>query len=123
MIDISEEFYRSLELPFRVVDVVSGELNDAAARKYDLEAWYPSQQRYRELVSVSNCTDYQSRLLKVQYHDQNNKLQYPHMLNGTLVAIQRTLTCLLENYHRGEFIEVPTVLQAYMQTDKIYPFP
>ena len=63
MLSISEAFYQSLGIPYRVLDIVSGELNDAAIRKIDIEAWFPGQMRFRELVSVSNCTDYQSRLL------------------------------------------------------------
>ncbi len=101
MIANSEEFYQSLSIPYRIVDIVSGELNDAAHRKIDLEAWFPGQQRFRELVSVSNCTDYQSRLLETKYRE-GQTVQYPHMLNGTLVAIQRTITCLLEHFYSGE---------------------
>ena len=81
-------------IPYRVVDIVSGQLNDAAIRKIDIEAWYPGQQQFRELVSVSNCTDYQSRVLEIKYRESQG-VKYPHMLNGTLVAIQRTITCLL----------------------------
>ena len=66
MIKVSEEFYQSLELPYRVINIVSGALNDAAAKKYDLEAWFPGYNAYRELVSCSNCTDYQSRHLEVR---------------------------------------------------------
>ena len=67
MREVSEEFYRSLKLPYRVINIVSGELNDAAAKKYDLEAWFPGYNSYRELVSCSNCTDYQSRGLEIRY--------------------------------------------------------
>lgn len=119
MMHVSKEFYKSLGLPFRIVNIVSGELNDAACQKLDLEAWYPSQKRYRELVSVSNCTDYQSRLLKVQYMGDQNQTKFPHMLNGTLIAVQRTMTCLVENYFRGSYIEVPQVLQKYMGKERI----
>lgn len=76
------------------MDIVSGALNDAAVRKIDLEAWYPSQNKFRELVSVSNCTEYQARLLETKYRLAKG-VDYPHMLNGTLTAVQRTLTCLL----------------------------
>ena len=76
---------------------MSGELNDAASKKVDLEAWFPGQKKYRELVSISNCTDYQSRLLSVQYL-KGTKYQYPYMLNGTLIAIQRAMTCFMENW-------------------------
>jgi len=66
MVETSEEFYKSLGLPYRVINIVSGALNDAAAKKYDLEAWFPGYNAYRELVSASNCTDYQSRALEIR---------------------------------------------------------
>lgn len=97
MTQISEEFYQSLELPYRLVAIVSGALNLAASKKYDLEAWFPSYNEYKELVSVSNCTDYQSRELNIKYLQGKNK-NFVHMLNGTLCATQRTLCCILENY-------------------------
>ena len=86
MLDVSKRFYRSLGIPYRVVEIVSGGLNDAATRKFDLEGWFPSARKYRELVSVSNCTDYQSRMLDIKYRD-NASTKYVHMLNGTLCAI------------------------------------
>lgn len=67
MLETAEDFYQALALPYRVVNIVSGELNDAAAKKYDLEAWFPGYDNYRELVSCSNCTDYQSRGLEIRY--------------------------------------------------------
>lgn len=116
MIATSQEFYQSLGLTFRVVNIVSGELNNAAAKKYDLEAWFPTLDLYRELVSCSNCTDYQSRRLGIKcgYKDNEGKQEYVHMLNGTLCAVQRTLCCLLENYQRIDGIEVPEVLRPYL---------
>jgi hypothetical protein len=101
MIAVSEEFYQSLGVPYRVVAIVSGALNNAAAKKYDLEAWFPFQGEYKELVSCSNCTDYQSRALEIRY---GAKLQteirkkYVHALNSTLCATERALCCLLENF-------------------------
>ena len=93
---------QALGFPYRVVTIVSGELNDAAIKKYDLEAWFPGQQEYRELVSCSNCTDYQSRRLEVRYGTQgkggDGLKQYVHMLNSTLVATERAMCCLVENY-------------------------
>ena len=89
MILNSEMFMQSLGLPYRVVSICSGELNDAASKKYDLEAWFPGYEAYRELVSCSNCTDYQSRGLEVRYgakSKKNQAKQYVHMLNGTLCA-------------------------------------
>lgn len=101
MITVSEEFYKSLGVPYRVAAIVSGALNNAAAKKYDLEAWFPFQGEYKELVSCSNCTDYQSRALEIRF---GNKLQtdvkkkYVHALNSTLCATERALCCLLENF-------------------------
>jgi seryl-tRNA synthetase len=105
MIAISEEFYKSLGVPYRVVAIVSGALNNAAAKKFDLEAWFPFQGEYKELVSCSNCTDYQSRALEIRY---GAKLQteirkkYVHALNSTLCATERALCCLLENFQTEE---------------------
>ena len=96
MISMSEEFYKSLKIPHRVVSIVSKELNDAAAKKYDLEGWFPSYGTYRELVSCSNCTDYQSRNLNIRIQGGNK--EYAHMLNSTLTASERTMCCILENY-------------------------
>ena len=101
MIETSEEFYRSLEIPYRVVAIVSGALNNAAAKKYDLEAWFPFQGEYKELVSCSNCTDYQSRALEIRYGAKaitGGKKNYVHALNSTLCATERALCCILENY-------------------------
>lgn len=102
MVGIAEEFYQSLGLPYRVVSIVSGALNDAAAMKYDLEAWFPGYNTYRELVSCSNCLDFQSRGLNVKYFpragSENQEKQFVHMLNATLCATERTMCCILENY-------------------------
>lgn len=101
MIGISEEFYKSLKIPYRVVAIVSGALNNAAAKKYDLEAWFPFQEEYKELVSCSNCTDYQSRALDIRYGPKGPtdvKKKYVHALNSTLCATERALCCILENY-------------------------
>lgn len=101
MISISEDFYKTLGVPYRVTAIASGALNNAAAKKYDLEAWFPYQGEYKELVSCSNCTDYQSRALEIRF---GNKLQtdikkkYVHALNSTLCATERALCCLLENF-------------------------
>ena len=128
MIGTSEEFYQSLELPYRVVNIVSGALNDAAAKKYDLEAWFPGYNAYRELVSCSNCTDFQSRGLNIRMTSQKkdkevekdqNKSDFVHMLNGTLCASERTLCCILENYQTPEGVRVPKVLVPFVGTDFI----
>ncbi|KAL6553561.1 hypothetical protein OROGR_007403 [Orobanche gracilis] len=125
MIKNSEEFYQMLKLPYRVVSIVSGALNDAAAKKYDLEAWFPASNTYRELVSCSNCTDYQSRRLEIRFGPKKTNEQteqYCHLLNSTLTATERTMCCILENYQREDGFEVPRVLQPYMGGKKFIPF-
>jgi hypothetical protein len=105
MISISEEFYKSLGIPYRIVAIVSGALNNAAAKKYDLEAWFPFQGEYKELVSCSNCTDYQSRALEIRCGTKTQtdvKKKYVHALNSTLCATERALCCILENFQTGE---------------------
>ncbi len=105
MISTSEEFYQSLNLPYQVVAIVSGALNNAAAKKYDLEAWFPFQGEYKELVSCSNCTDYQTRELEIRYgpkKETGGKKAYVHALNATLCATERALCCVLENYQKED---------------------
>lgn len=117
MIANSEAFYKSLNLPYRVVSIVSGALNNAAAKKYDLEAWFPFQGEYKELVSCSNCTDYQSRRLEIRYGTKKasdtNKV-YVHCLNSTLCATERALCCMLENGQTETGFVVPEPLRKYL---------
>lgn len=112
MIKNCEEFYQSLKIPYRVVSIVSGKLNNSAALKYDLEAWFPASKAFRELVSCSNCTDYQSRRLNIKH---NNK--YVHMLNATLCATTRTMCCIVESYQTKDGVIVPDVLKKYINKD------
>ncbi|CAK5278737.1 unnamed protein product [Mycena citricolor] len=125
MIENSEAFYQSLGIRYRVVAIVSGALNLAAAQKFDLEAWFPFQREHKELVSCSNCTDYQSRRLEVRCgiktKDQARKV-YVHMLNGTLCATERALCCIVENYQTDAGLQIPPVLQPYMQGRTFLPF-
>lgn len=124
MMTASEEFYQSLKLPYRIVAIVSGALNNAAAKKQDLEAWFPFQGEYKELVSCSNCTDYQSRHLEIRCGVKKmneREKKYVHCLNSTLCATQRTLCCILENYQTPDGVVVPEVLRPYMGVDFI-PF-
>lgn len=117
MLNNSEEFYQSLGLPYQVVAIVSGALNNAAAMKYDLEAWFPFQGEYKELVSCSNCTDYQSRRLEVRCgmkKQGDTKKTYVHMLNGTLTATERALCCIVENWQTPEGLKIPPALQPYV---------
>ncbi|KAH0556957.1 hypothetical protein GP486_005253 [Trichoglossum hirsutum] len=117
MISISEEFYKSLGIPYRIVAIVSGALNNAAAKKYDLEAWFPFQGEYKELVSCSNCTDYQSRALEIRCGTKTQtdvKKKYVHALNCTLCATERALCCVLENFQTEEGLKVPEPLRKYI---------
>ncbi|KAL6998853.1 serine--tRNA ligase [Sarracenia purpurea var. burkii] len=125
MIKNSEEFYKMLNIPYQVVAIVSGALNDAAAKKYDLEGWFPASNTYRELVSCSNCTDYQSRRLEIRYGQKKNNeqtKQYVHLLNSTLTATERTMCCILENFQREDGVEIPEVLRDFMGGKTFLPF-
>ena len=125
MINNSREFYESLNLPYRVVNIVSGALNNASAKKYDLEGWFPGYNDYRELVSCSNCTDYQSRAMEIRCGStkkNNEDKKYVHMLNSTLCALTRTICCILENYQRCDGVEIPEVLKQYMCGVDLLPF-
>jgi seryl-tRNA synthetase len=110
---IEEEILGELELPYRVVSIAVGDLGNSAAKKYDCEAWLPSQGRYRELTSCSNTTDYQARRLNIRMR-QEKRTQTPHTLNGTAVAVGRTIVALLENGQRADgSVELPQSLLAY----------
>merc|ERR1712153_88843 len=126
MIASSEKFYQGLKLPYQVIKIVSGALNDAAALKMDLEAWFPGYDAFRELVSCSNCTDYQSRALEIRYAVKNLEKGKPtpfvHLLNGTLCATERTLCCIAENYQTPEGLNIPECLQPYMGGVKFIPY-
>jgi len=117
MIENAEKFYQTLGIPYQIVSIVSGALNNAAAMKYDLEAWFPGSQAFRELVSVSNCTDYQSRRLQIRFGQtkkMTGQVEYVHMLNGTLCAITRAICVILEVYQTPEGIKVPEPLKPFM---------
>ncbi|KAL8050473.1 hypothetical protein ABFX02_06G084300 [Erythranthe guttata] len=125
MLKNSEDFYKLLNIPYQVVAIVSGALNDAAAKKYDLEGWFPASKAYRELVSCSNCTDYQSRRLETRFGQKksNDKTkEYVHMLNSTLTATERTMCCILENNQREDGVEIPEVLREFMGGKSFIPF-
>jgi len=126
MISTSEKFYQGLNLPYQVIKIVSGALNDAAAMKMDLEAWFPGYKAYRELVSCSNCTDFQSRALEIRYSLKNlekgQSAPFVHLLNGTLTATERTMCCIVENYQTAEGVNVPEALQPFMGGIKFMKF-
>jgi seryl-tRNA synthetase len=109
-----EEMLRALELPYRVIDIAGGDLGTSAARKFDCEAWLPSQQRWLELTSTSNCTDFQARRLSVRTRT-DGKPALLHTLNGTLVAVARTIVCLLENHQQADgSVYVPVALRPFL---------
>ena len=121
MIECAEEFYQKLGIPHRVVLLSSGDMGKVAAKTFDIEAWMPGQNAYREICSVSNCNDFQARRLKIRFRDKTNEeTQYVHTLNGTLVAIERTMVAIIENFQTNDgHIKVPEVLQKYLGKDKI----
>ena len=121
MIGCAEEFYQNLGIPHRVVLLSSGDMGKVAAKTFDIEAWMPGQNAYREICSVSNCNDFQARRLKIRFRDKTNEeTQYVHTLNGTLVAIERTMVAIIENFQTNDgHIKVPEVLQKYLGKDKI----
>ncbi len=116
LLKITEKFYEILEIPFRTIILCSGDLGKVSAKTYDIEAWFPAQNAYREICSCSNCTDYQSRSLKIRFRNNPNEdTVLVHTLNSTLVAIQRTLVAIIENYQTSNgTIKIPLVLQKYM---------
>ncbi|MGC9208523.1 MAG: serine--tRNA ligase [Nitrososphaeria archaeon] len=110
----AEEFFQSLEIPYRVVNVASGELGACAAKKYDLEVWLPGQNKYREAVSCSNCLEWQAIRAKIRYR-KGNELNYVHTLNSTLVATERALIAIMENHYQPDGrIKIPKPLIPYM---------
>jgi seryl-tRNA synthetase len=116
MAGIGQRVFRELGIPHRVVDIASGELGASAARKYDIEAWLPGQGKYREVVSCSNCTDYQARRLGARFVDKRDQKVKPvHTLNATTIASARTIVAILENFQREDgSLEVPPPLRAYV---------
>jgi len=116
MIGVTEEFFQKLEIPHRVVLLSSGDMGKISAKTYDLEVWMAGQNAYREVVSCSNCLDYQSRRLKIRFRDKTNEeTQYAHTLNSTLVATERTMVAIIENFQTKDgHVNIPNVLQKYM---------
>ena len=115
MIKNTEEFYQELEIPYRLMLLSSGDMGKVSAKTYDIEAWMSGQNAYREIVSCSNCLDYQSRRLKIRFREKSNEdTKYIHTLNSTLVAIERTMVAILENNQTKDgHVEIPKVLQKY----------
>ena len=120
LLGFQKEFLTDLELPFQVVDIAAGDLGSSAMRKYDCEAWFPSQGRYRELTSTSNCGTYQARRLGVRHRDADGRPQVAATLNGTLCAVTRTIACLLEVHQQPDgSVHVPVALRPYLGGRKV----
>jgi seryl-tRNA synthetase len=113
LLSVEEELVQELGIPYRVVNVAAGDLGLSAAKKYDIEAWFPSQQRYREITSASNTTDFQARRLKIRYRPGGGGPQELHTLNGTAVTA-RSLISILENFQQEDgSVAIPPVLERY----------
>ncbi len=111
---VEEEIYQELGIPYRVINIASGDLGAPASKKYDIEYWSPVDSSYREITSCSNCTDYQARNLNIRVRRENGELQVVHTLNGTAVSLARCLVATIENFQDGEDLVLPKVLQPYM---------
>ncbi|MBB4947980.1 seryl-tRNA synthetase [Kitasatospora gansuensis] len=110
-----KDFLNALELPYRVIDVASGDLGSSAVRKFDIEAWIPTQGKYREVTSTSNCTEFQSRRLAIRLRDADNKVRPLATLNGTLVAVPRMIVAILENHQLADgSVAVPEALRPFL---------
>ncbi|MCJ7804394.1 serine--tRNA ligase [Patescibacteria group bacterium] len=121
LLSLEEKLMQRLELSYRVVKMCSGDLGHPAARKYDIEAWFPSEKSYRETHSVSTCTDYQARRLNIKFRTKDGKIEFVHMLNGTAFS-ERPILAILENYQQKDgSVEVPKALQKYTGFKKITP--
>jgi len=120
LLSIAEEFYQKLEIPYRVMLLSTGDTGNISAKTYDIEAWMAGQNAYREIVSCSNCLEYQARRLKIRFRDKTNEdTQYVHTLNSTLIATTRVLVAIMENFQTKDgHIQIPEVLQGYMGNQK-----
>ncbi len=117
---MEEKLMQALKIPYQVLQICTGDLGDPAAAKYDIEAWLPSENRYRETHSTSNCTDFQARRLNIRYKAKDNKLNFVHTLNGTAFATGRTVIAILENYQQKDgSIKIPKALQKYTKMKEI----
>lgn len=118
----AEEILKLLGLPYRVVALCTGDLGFASAKTYDIEVWFPSQNKYREISSCSNCTDFQARRMNTRFKDSEGRKRFVHTLNGSGLAVGRTLAAILENYQQKDgTVMVPEVLRDYLKADVIKP--
>ena len=119
MLELEEKLFQILEIPYQVVQMCTGDLGFPIAKKYDIEAWFPSQNKFREVTSVSTTTDFQSRRLNIKYQDGQKK-EFVHILNGTAFAIGRTIIAILENFQQKDgSVQIPKALHKYTGFTKI----
>lgn len=122
ILSLEEKIYQELGLPYRVVEMCTGDLGAIAARKFDIEVWMPTRGEYGEVTSTSNCTDYQARNLNVRLRRRDGEIEFLHMLNGTAIATSRTILAILENYQQADSsVIIPEVLRKWMGKDRISP--
>jgi seryl-tRNA synthetase len=120
MVEIEERIFQGLGLPYRVVDICTGDLGGAAYRKYDLEAWMPGRNDFGEVTSTSNTTDYQARRLAIRYRKEGGRPQLLHTLNGTAIAMPRVIIALLENnQHEDGSVTLPETLMPYVGKERL----
>jgi len=121
LLEWEKDFLKAMEIPFRVIDVASGDLGASAIRKFDCEAWIPTQGTYREVTSTSNCTEFQARRLNIRYRDENGTKPVA-TLNGTLVAVPRMIVAILENHQNADgSVNVPQALRPFLGVDTLVP--
>jgi len=122
LLSLEEGIYQNLEIPYRVVEMCTGDLGAMASRKFDIEAWMPGRGEYGEVTSTSNCTDYQARNLNIRVKRKNGKTEYLHMLNGTAIATSRTIIAILENFQTADgTVIIPEALRKFTGFSKITP--
>ncbi len=115
----AEDILKQLELPYRTIMLCTGDMGFASAKTYDIEVWIPSQDKYREISSCSNCTDFQARRANIRFRDAHGEIRFVHTLNGSGLAVGRTLIAILENYQDKDGIEIPKVLRDYTGFERI----
>jgi seryl-tRNA synthetase len=115
MLAMEEKIYQALNIPYRILEMCTGDLGSMAVRKYDVEAWLPGRGDYGEITSTSNCTDYQARNLNIRYKKKNGESGFVHMLNGTAIPTSRGIVAILENYQNADgSVTIPEALRSYM---------
>lgn len=120
ILSIEEEIYQKLGIPYRVLEMCTGDLGAMATKKYDIEAWMPGRNDYGEVTSTSNCTDYQARNLNIRYKKKTGQIEHIHMLNGTAIPLSRAPIAILENFQNEDgSVTIPEVLRPFMGKDKI----